>query len=582
MAEQKIDRRLLVLAVAGIAIFVALRIAFALKGTDMFGDTDDVMRLVTARDFLRGQAFNDVFQLRDNAPFGTLMHWPRLADVPLAALMALAAPLGDAGAITAAMLVWPTALLMVMLVLSYRLGRRFGGPGAALPALIVPLLSLPVLTEFAPGRVDHHNVQMLLMAALLLCLTAGRRSASAAGLGGIAVALSLAIGLETLPFAIVAIVIVGVQLVFGPRGSVLPVRWFAAALGVGAVLLFLATTRPQDFAAVACDVLSLPYAVACGLAAAVLLLATLVLPRMGDWRLRLLVIAAMGAAAALAQAMLFPQCLAGPYAQLDPMLARTMFPNIPEAQSALVRVQATPSVAIGLLLPPLLGSAITIWRIVRERGDERIDWLVLLAFAVAAMALTLVQIRGARLAAVFALPPCIWLTTMAWAQFKASNSLGAAAMTVAAWLGVAGVVQLSLFAPLQGLVPRATVPGGELGWSACLDRANYAALAALPKGIVLTQSEIGAATLLFTPQSVVATGYHRNSAGIADSVAFFTGTPERARAVAIKRGISGVVLCRGLVATAGFAARLAREPGWDWLRLQSTPDAALQIYGAEP
>jgi hypothetical protein len=57
-------------------------------------DPDDALRLVELRDWLGGQGWFDVTQYRiDPAHGGVAMHWSRLVDVPLAAVVVALRPL---------------------------------------------------------------------------------------------------------------------------------------------------------------------------------------------------------------------------------------------------------------------------------------------------------------------------------------------------------------------------------------------------------------------------------------------------------------------------------------------------------
>src|SRR5690349_7387974 len=49
--------------------------------------TDDAMRLVEVRDLLAGQSWFDLVQHRLDPPAGSPMHWSRLIDAPLAAMI---------------------------------------------------------------------------------------------------------------------------------------------------------------------------------------------------------------------------------------------------------------------------------------------------------------------------------------------------------------------------------------------------------------------------------------------------------------------------------------------------------------
>ena len=55
-----------------------------------FPDPDDALRLAQVRDLIAGQSWFDLHQYRiDPLNGGVLMHWSRIVDVPLAALILL-------------------------------------------------------------------------------------------------------------------------------------------------------------------------------------------------------------------------------------------------------------------------------------------------------------------------------------------------------------------------------------------------------------------------------------------------------------------------------------------------------------
>src|ERR1700712_5265613 len=61
------------------------------------GDTDDNMRFDQVRDWLNGQGWYDLRQYRLNPPAGFSIHWSRLVDLPLAAMMLARTPPFGAG-----------------------------------------------------------------------------------------------------------------------------------------------------------------------------------------------------------------------------------------------------------------------------------------------------------------------------------------------------------------------------------------------------------------------------------------------------------------------------------------------------
>ena len=101
---------LLMVFFALVAAAFVVRVMLNAGTMPLIEDTDDAMRLVTVRDLLAGQGWFDNVQHRLNTPFGAEIHWSRLIDLPLAALLFLATQfVGAQYALTAAGTVWPLA-----------------------------------------------------------------------------------------------------------------------------------------------------------------------------------------------------------------------------------------------------------------------------------------------------------------------------------------------------------------------------------------------------------------------------------------------------------------------------------------
>src|SRR6202163_2066417 len=91
--------------------------------------TDDAMRLVEVRDLIAGQGWFDLMQHRLDPP-GVSMHWSRVIDAPLAALIVMLRPLtGAAGAEAVTLILWPALLFGAALLLVAAIARAMSeGP----------------------------------------------------------------------------------------------------------------------------------------------------------------------------------------------------------------------------------------------------------------------------------------------------------------------------------------------------------------------------------------------------------------------------------------------------------------------
>ena len=563
-------------------LVVALSLSSVLTGDVPKVTGDDAMRLAGAIDLFNGQSWFDTMQHRDNTPFGAPMHWSRLIDAPLVVLMGLFSPVAHEAAPYWAAFVWPLLVLLAVVALVAELTERVAGPEARLPALALLALSLAVYTEFIPGRVDHHNVQIALTLTMILASLRGRNSVGWAIVAGIAAATGLAIGTEILPSVVAVLICFALYWAVEAEARRPQLLAFAASFPTALLLHLVAGNGGQAWWIPACDALSITYVVA-GIGYGVaMLVAALATPLLRQWPLRLLALAGLGVIALALVLWLFPECRGGPYGNVDPELAAILFPDIGEAQPIwMFASQAT--VGTALIVTPFIGMAALLLVTAIVPSGQRWRWLVLSGFCLALFLVFCLQVRGFRLLTIAILPGTAWLAARLWAWFRSRQTLTSAAVTALALLSFTGVAHWTLFNYAYAAFATIKPSAADVGWDACLDRRAYEPLAALPPGRLMSFMLIGPQLLLETPHSVVTAGYHRNEAGLRDIVRFFGGGETEARKVAQERGLDYLVLCNGVPASYGLAGVPEFQgTSWPWLKRISAPDAALQIYAIEP
>lgn len=532
-------------------------------------DTDDVMRLQQIRDWLGGQNFADLAQHRLGAAPGLTMHWSRLPDlVPGAIIRGLAPLVGTHSAELAAVIVWPTLLFAAALMLVARIARVLGGAPLARTAIVVAAVAFPVTTIFLPGRIDHHGLQIVLLLIVVRSLVS--RPAMEPGLAaGLAAAASLVIGMETAPLIVAAGVAMTLEWLRARSGA--DDRMMGFGIGVGAGLLAASIVfRSNGWSYAGCDGFTM-IAWRAGVIAA---FAPMGMALAARDIARPLTRAVLGGIIAtvigVGMVLVAPQCIA-PYGMVDPLLVRLWLGKVGEAQSLFAAPLATAIGYAGIMIAGLLASA---WRLYATRDGR---WGALLIVQLAALLLTIAQLRGAYAGAILAAPGLA-------AVIAAARARGSA------WLASAWIASAGMLYPLaaHAMVPATAgppAPPADLPQGSCTDPAALAGLAKLPPGRLLAPLDLGAYAIGATRLSVVGAPYHRNNAGNLAVYRFFLGDPAQGAAIARAWHVRYVATCGDAFADApagsfASALRVGRAP--TWLRPIASSDRALRVFAVEP
>ncbi|AEH85246.1 hypothetical protein [Mesorhizobium opportunistum] len=559
--------------------------------TDTGGDNDSLLRLVEVRDMLAGQGWFDLHQYRMGVEGGFVMHWSRLVDAPLAAIILVASALTGSMAMaeTVAEVLWPALLFCLALLFTVRAARSFAGAGAVLPAAVIGAAALHFIGIFSPGALDHHNVQLTLtMASLSLLLEAPVRR-WAALLAGLCAALTLAVGMETAPYVATIGVCVSLLFVADPSGERQIARDFGLGFAGVSALVFLTTIAPSAWGQPQCDAFStVQFVVAalagCGLAAAASLdMANSTLRR------RLMALGLLALVLAAVMVFLFPQCLAAPYAEIDPRLSQIWLGHIEEAQSIIQLVLDDPAMVVARFATPLV--AIVLMALHFSHGGWRRQDSLVGALLVVAVLVSAWEVRGSTFSIALAvIPLCAWIAK--WRQrAEASPSRNSVLRMAAAWL----ISVNAVWSGAAGAASSAFETGAaakDAGSDAlCHGKASFAALGPMPATTVLSISNLGSPILAFTGHRALASLYHRNVAGNVLALDALLGSEAEAKAILQSRHVGLVALCRGnpesrlFAATApdGFLGGLMRGSVPDWLEpVAETRGAPLELYRVRP
>jgi hypothetical protein len=555
--------------------------------TYAFFDTDDAMRAVQVRDLLGGQPWFDVTAYRLDPPQGVFSHWSRIVDAPLASLelllrLFLSPPCAELGA----RLFFPLLLLAALFSLSPWFARALDDKANPDIVVLLALLSGAMFTQFLPGRIDHHAPQIVLLMAATGCFLRGLDAAQARwmALASLAMALSLAISLENLPFF--AVMLLALPLLFVIDGDRMraPLVCFAAASAVAFPAAYAATIAPSRYALSACDAYSAPHlaSIAVGLAALAALAA--LAPRLRSIPSRALGVGLTGAAVSATFLKIAPQCVGDPLGGVDPLVRDLWLSHVAEALPLWRSWTKSPDTVIATSVPVLLALLAVLLRVAREQDLARRRWAVALGLIALGFVLGFFwQVR------IFTSVTPLAMAALVGVASGLGERLGAGFMPLTRRLMVvAACIAMSPvgLAALLPISPKAAL--AQANERACLTPQALALLATLPPARVAASFDFGPYLLAYTPHSVFAGPYHRDNHGNRLVIDAFLADPESGEKILRDAGATLVLWCAhepavfAARAPQGLAASLSRGTPPAWLERLPQSTELLAIYAVNP
>jgi hypothetical protein len=247
-----------------------------------------------------------------------------------------------------------------------------------------------------------------------------------------------------------------------------------------------------------------------------------------------------------------------------------------------VQVLAVPAIAL-----VALGG---LYRAAVDRSGKAM-WLDYALLVGAALAVAIMVERASATAAAIAAPAAA-LQIRKW--LDRAQTLSLKPMQVLAMLGA-----LLLLVPSMPVLLAVKVARPEQGVKEsavraalkCQDPANLYALDRLPAADILSPLDTGPSLIYATHHRIVASGHHRGNGGMRDIIEAFMASPDKARAIARRRGIEYVAFCPGLSepdlyikeSSDGLMAQLSAGKQVSWLEPVQVPGVrSLKIYRVEP
>ncbi len=553
----------ILMVVLWLAATVALGLPAISAGIFDALSTDDAMRLVQVRDLIGGQGWFDLVQHRLDPP-GASMHWSRVIDAPLAALILMLRPLaGMHGAEALTVFVWPVAIFAAVLALIASIAEVLSNKatGSQITAVLLAVLSAPALIHFRPGAIDHHNAQIALLLALILLVSEIERSTVKAAMAGAVASLSLAIGIEMLP----AILPIGIA-VFGLfiwRGASVSrqIGAFGAALAASSLVLAAALVPLPSLASPVCDAFGGPVLLLVAGGGVSLVIMAEIDRYYSALRLRLVTGVALAIALLAVFLSLYSGCIASPYGQLDPLVISLWVDRVAESISLRTMLQLMPQKILGFYGFPLMTMGFALAALIKSDPVARFRWIVGIVALAALTALSVWEIRAAAAASMLAAPIFAASLAVLWPARAAGRSL--ILLAVAASPASLALFGLSARVLIEFIAPRMAI--ADIHESKCQKVSDVASMIKLPRGRVMAPIDLGPAILLETDHAVFAAPYHRNNDGNAAMLKLMLAPLPTARQMLAERGVDYVVTCSAApdldlvrLAPEGLAARLGR------------------------
>jgi len=566
-------------AMLALVIFASMVCLVLLTLPDMvkwrFGDADDMMRLQEVRDWLAGQSWFDLTQYRIAPPGGLSMHWSRLLDVPLAAVILMVRPFAGEhlAELSASILVPLITFALIAMTVAAITRRMLASDQPALLAAFFTVANIGTISVARPMRIDHHGWQALCALVMVLALI-GDRNRRRAAVAGVFAAFWMHVSLEGIVFTAGCGAWLGLSWIAGRERcrDALPV--FLAAAAAASLGFFVSVHGFALFARTFCDAVSPVHIVVLALAAAGSSLAVRLAP---DGMIgRGLTLGAVALVAAATYRLWAPQCSGGAFSSLTPLTYRLWYLTVDEGLPLWTQPATLALGWVAFPLVGLIGAAHGLRSASPDRRPLMIDYLAMLVIATL---IGIVVMRASAMANLLAIPGSLIIFAPLWKRAQAISSM-LARIAVSAAVTILAVPLTPACLVLAAVPYKPTnKPAQEQRIESCLAASNMVHFDALPKSVIMTTLDTSQALIFMSHQSAVGAGYHRNVASMTDVIRFFTADDATAHDIMRVRHARYAFVCPGdgdaltytKASPAGLASRLEEGEPPLWLKPVQTP-----------
>jgi hypothetical protein len=524
------------------AFLFATTVALKFKMLDStLGDTDDAMRLVQLREFLQHQNWFDLHTQRVGGSEGYTSHWSRIPDAIMAVIF-LAFQQFTSGDVAEKMTrafypgLWIMPAFTALTLFAY---KQVPSRHVALVMLLLFATNPASLIQFSAGRIDHHNAQISFSILAVVFAALQRVDWRFACASGASIGLMFTIGLEAIPFAVVAAFAVAANYAVFEDGRK-AAQGFAATLALVTLLGYGLSFAPANYFNTACDALGVNLLVGIVGGCCVLFLWSRLSKLNTSFARRIGGLVLSGAIALGLYVGSDTACLGGPFGHVDPAIKPIWLDKVREMQpvfgwqSFAENMMALPFVYILVLTFPAIV-------LLLRAPDYRTNFtfLVMLFCFVVSLFVGFMSIRMSLYTVWFA-TPLVCLAIIHLMNTLSGKKLFGALAFIIAFSPIAMLFWVEALANHFVVEAKANNSAS----TTCMDPKKFAEIKTLPKGLVLAELDLGPYVLAHTDHSVVAAPYHRMDQSILQVVTFYTTESiEEARQIVKKTGSQYVMFC---------------------------------------
>jgi len=504
-------------------------------------DPDCYMRLVRVQSLYdNGEWFNNTIS-RSNSPLGETLHWSRPLDI----LLFVGAYVGSFFLSFRDALYWwgyilsPVIMVSSVLALEWA-GRPLFSKGLRVWMIAFFLCQAAVAFVYAFGRPDHHSLLALLFVLqigfVLRIIFEDERERRYPYFAGFITAVSMWVSVETLASFFLITGTFGILWIAKSRRYIQSLQLYVLALVIFSLLFLFAERSLSDIMKLEYDKLSIVHVVSFALAW--LMLRAAMLYKTEQTRDKCFVAILLFPFTLVCLVSLFPNLLKGPYATVDPRVIPIWLSRVYEIQplSLATRLDVVKSVvflgsvfwALPCILLPLV-----------DKRKSTPQWIFFTLGVLIFVGLSIYQVRWSFYAEIILLFPMAYVLCIYFERIKKiQKSFLQSIARILVILSFAVGHYLVAWSVNDPQLPASTPqfpPVHRL--SAFLNHREYPLT-------ILAEVNLGPQLLYETKHNVIATPYHRNSAGILFWYdVMMAETDEDARQLLHSRRVDLIVVC---------------------------------------